>query len=64
VTGSLHLTGGGSKQVTGSMVVAGAATLDEGDETSLVYCSEAIAQQTRSMPLRILTWRDVVPTTN
>lgn len=64
VTGALHLTGGGSKQVTGGMVVGGSATLDEGAETSLVYCSEAIAQQTRSMPLRILTWRDVLATTN
>jgi hypothetical protein len=64
VTGSLHLTGGGSKQVTGGIVVAGAARLDEGDETSLVYCSEAIVQQTRVMPLRILTWRDVLPTPN
>jgi hypothetical protein len=64
VTGSLHLTGGGVKQVTGGIVVAGAALMDEGAETRLVYCSEAIAQQTRSMPLRILTWRDVVPTTH
>jgi hypothetical protein len=63
VTGSLHLTGGGLKQVTGGIVVAGAAMIDEGVEMHLVYCSEAIAQQTRSMPLRILTWRDVVPTT-
>jgi hypothetical protein len=61
VTGSLQLTGGGSKRVTGGMVVAGAAMLDAGAETSLVYCSEAIAQPTRSLPLRILTWRDMVP---
>ena len=64
VTGSLHLTGGGIKQVTGGIVVAGAAMIDAGVETRLVYCSEAVAQQTRSMPLRILTWRDVVPTTH
>ena len=64
VTGSLHLTGGGIKQVTGGIVVAGTALLDAGAETSLVYCSEAIAQQTRSMPLRILTWRDALPTTH
>jgi hypothetical protein len=63
VTGSLHLTGGGVKQVTGGIVVAGAATLDAGAETSLVYCSEAIAQPTHSLPLRILTWRDDLPTT-
>ncbi len=62
VTGALHLTGGGLKQVTGGMVVEGSMTLDEGEETSLVYCSEAITQQTRSVPLRILTWRDVLPT--
>src|SRR5206468_7264246 len=64
VTGSLHLTGGGIKQVTGGMVVEGAVTIHDGAETSLVYCSEAITRQTRSMPLRILTWRDVLPTTN
>ena len=64
VTGSLHLTGGGIKQVTGGIVVAGAAMLEAGTETSLVYCSEAIAQQTHSLPLRILTWRDVPSTTH
>jgi Tfp pilus assembly protein PilX len=64
VTGSLHLTGGGSKRVTGGVVVAGAATVDAGTETSLIYCSEAIVQPTRSMPLRILTWRDILPTTH
>jgi hypothetical protein len=64
VTGSLQLTGGGIKQVTGGIVVAGAAMLDAGTETSLVYCSEAIAQQTHSLPLRILTWRDVPSTTH
>ena len=58
------LTGGGVKQVTVGIVVAGTAMLDDGAETSLVYGSEAIAQQTRSMPLRILTWRDVLPTTH
>jgi len=63
VTGSLHLTGGGTKQVTGGIVAEGAVTIDGGGETSLVYCSEAIAQQTRYMPLRILSWRDDLPTT-
>ena len=64
VTGSLHLTGGGIKRVTGGIVVAGAAMLDAGTETSLIYCHEAIAQQTRSLPLRPLTWRDSLPTTH
>jgi len=64
VTGSLHLTGGGIKRVIGGLVVAGAARLDAGAETSLVYCSEAITQQTRSLPLRILTWKDNLPTTH
>ena len=63
VTGSLSLTGGGSKQVTGGVVVGGAVTSEPGGETALVYCSEAIAQQTRYMPLRILSWRDDLPST-
>jgi hypothetical protein len=62
-TGSLRLTGGGSKQVTGGMVVEGAMTIADSGETNLVYCSEAIAQQTRYMPLRILSWSDALPAT-
>jgi hypothetical protein len=62
VTGSLSLTGGGVQQVTGGIVAAGAVTLDHGAETSILYCSEAIARQTRGMPLRILAWRDSFPT--
>lgn len=61
VAGALRLTGGGTKQVTGGMVVAGAMTIDESGETNLVYCSEAMIQQTRHLPLRILAWRDVLP---
>ena len=60
-TGSLHLTGGGSKQVTGGVVVGGAVTSEQGGDISLIYCSEAIAQQTRYLPLRILSWRDDLP---
>lgn len=62
VTGSLRLTGGGSKQVTGGVVVAGAVTSEPGGDTSLVYCSEAIAQPTRHLPLRVLSWRDDLST--
>jgi hypothetical protein len=61
-TGSLRLTGGGTKQVTGGMAVAGSVTVEDGGETSLVYCSEAIVQQTRYLPLRILSWRDNIAT--
>jgi len=64
IKGALHLTGGGTKQVTGGIVVDGTVTIDDGGETSLVYCSEAIAQQTRYLPLRVLTWKDVLPTTH
>lgn len=61
VTGSLRLLGEGTKQVTGGVVVAGAVTLEDKGEMSLVYCSEAIAEPTRYLPLRLLTWRDDRP---
>lgn len=59
ITGSVHLTGGGDKHLTGGMVVGGGVTMDADGHTSLLYCSTAVLQQTRSMPLRVLSWREV-----
>jgi hypothetical protein len=58
VTGSVTMTGGGNKNVTGAILAGGSADADMvGGNASIVYCSQAIANQTLSQPLMILTWR-------
>ena len=58
VTGSVTMTGGGNKNVTGAILAGSSADADlVGGNASIVYCSQAITNQTLSQPLMILTWR-------
>lgn len=56
VSGSMIITGGGNKNITGSVVAGGAAEADlVGGNANIVYCSEAINSQTTNRSLRILS---------
>jgi hypothetical protein len=59
VAGSVRLTGEGTKHITGGVLVAGSVTAEQGGDTHILYCREAVQQQTRTMPLRILSWRNI-----
>jgi len=61
VNGGLRLSGDGVQHITGGVVVAGTVTATAGTDLQILYCSEAIAQPVRSLPLRILAWRDRFP---
>jgi hypothetical protein len=61
VTGWVLFTGGGDKQITGAMLTGGAAIVGgAGGDTSIVYCTEAIEDQTKNRPLLILSWKEVM----
>jgi hypothetical protein len=61
VTGSILFTGGGTKQITGALLAGGAVVVGVGGgQTSIVYCSEAIEDQTKNQPLLILSWKEVM----
>ncbi|HXH10519.1 MAG TPA: PilX N-terminal domain-containing pilus assembly protein [Alphaproteobacteria bacterium] len=61
VTGTATYRGGAEKHVTGG-IMAGASMegdLDDvGGNTSIVYCSSAIDNQTFNLPLRMLSWKE------
>jgi hypothetical protein len=60
VTGSVKYTGGGSKQVTGGMLSGGTVDADMiGGNANIVYCSSAVNSQTASLPVQLLSWRDL-----
>jgi hypothetical protein len=60
VTGSVTLTGGGNKNITGAVLAGGSADADlVGGNANLVYCSAAIRSQTENMPLKIHNWREI-----
>jgi hypothetical protein len=60
VTGSVTLTGGGNKNITGAVLAGGSADADlVGGNANLVYCGAAISSQTENMPLKILNWREL-----
>jgi Tfp pilus assembly protein PilX len=62
VTGSAKYTGGGNetKQITGGLLSGGTVDADVvGGNTNIVYCSSTVENQTNSMPLRSLSWRDL-----
>lgn len=63
ITGDLRLTDASRTHVTGGVVVGGAVTIAAGAETTIHYCSTAIAQSTHRLPLRILSWRTILPAT-
>jgi len=57
VTGSITFTGGGGKNVTGSMLAGGTVSADlVGGDANIVYCSGAVNNQTQYMPLITLRW--------
>jgi Tfp pilus assembly protein PilX len=59
-TGSVKYTGGGSKQVTGGMLSGGTVDADMvGGNANIVFCSSAVKNQTESLPVRLLSWRDL-----
>ncbi len=63
ITGSLHGTAQSRLHVTGGLVVGGAVTFEAEAEAQVLYCRAAIAQPTQTLPLRILSWRTVLPAT-
>jgi hypothetical protein len=60
VSGSVTLTGGGNKNITGAVLAGGSADADlVGGNANLVNCSAAIGSQTENMPLKIHNWREL-----
>ncbi|NVL90371.1 MAG: hypothetical protein HWN69_05160 [Desulfobacterales bacterium] len=58
-TGSITLTGGGNKNLTGALIAGGSADADVvGGNSNIVYCSSAINNQTQNRALRVLTWKE------
>jgi Tfp pilus assembly protein PilX len=59
VSGSVRITGGGDKNITGGIVAGGSADADLiGGNISVVYCSSAVNNQTANQPLRNLSWME------
>jgi Tfp pilus assembly protein PilX len=60
VTGSLKYSGGGEKQVTGGILSGGTVDADLiSGNANIVYCSSVVKNQTESLPVRTLSWRDL-----
>ena len=60
VTGSITFTGGGGKNVTGSILAGGNMSADlVGGDASIVYCSSAVNNQTNHLPLVTLRWLEL-----
>jgi Tfp pilus assembly protein PilX len=60
VTGSVRYSGGGNKQVTGGILSGGTVEADLiSGNANIVYCSSAVKNATESLPVRILSWRDL-----
>mgnify|MGYP003591763198 CR=1 FL=1 len=59
VSGSVRITGGGNKNITGGIVAGGSADADlVGGNVHVVYCSTAVNSQTQSAELKNLTWKE------
>lgn len=59
VSGSVTIAGGGNKNITGSVIAGGSTQADlVGGNSSIVYCSAAINNQTANRPLRTLSWKE------
>lgn len=57
VSGSVRITGGGNKNITGGIIAGGSADADLiGGNISVVYCSSVVNNQTENQPLRNLSW--------
>ena len=60
VTGSITFTGGGGKNVSGAMLAGGITSADlVGGDATIVYCSQAIHNQTEYLPLITLRWAEI-----
>ena len=60
VTGSITFTGGGGKNVSGAMLAGGMTSADlVGGDATIVYCSQAIHNQTEYLPLITLRWAEL-----
>jgi hypothetical protein len=60
VTGSIIFTGGGGKNVSGAMLAGGTTSADlVGGDATVVYCSQAIHNQTDYLPLITLRWAEL-----
>jgi len=59
VSGSVRITGGGNKNITGGIIAGGSADADLiGGNISVIYCSSAVNDQTANQPLRNLSWME------
>ncbi len=57
VTGSITFTGGGGKNLTGAVLAGGTVSADlVGGDANIVYCSQAVKDQTDYLPLVTLRW--------
>ncbi len=60
VTGSIIFTGGGGKNVSGAMLAGGTTSADlVGGDATVVYCSQAVHNQTNFLPLITLRWAEI-----
>ena len=58
-TGSVIFTGGGDRNITGTMIAGGSADGDIiGGNSNIVYCSSAVTNQTEGRALRLLSWKE------
>ncbi len=56
-TGTITFTGGGGKNVTGGILAGGSVSADlVGGDANIVYCGQAIDNQTNHRPLLVLRW--------
>lgn len=56
-TGNIKFTGGGNKLFSGAILTKGSAATDIGGNVTIVFCSDAISDQTENQPLISLSWR-------
>jgi len=60
-TGSVIFTGGGDRNITGTMLAGGSADGDLiGGNSNIVYCSSAVTDQTEGRALKLLTWKEAM----
>ena len=61
ISGSVTYLGGGNKNVTGAMIAGGTVDADlVGGNTNIVYCSDAIDNQTANRSLKNLSWMEKI----
>jgi len=59
VSGSVIFTGGGGKNITGGLLAGSDVDADiVGGDANIIYCSDAINNQTVNSPLRKLSWKE------